>query len=173
MIVWTRRAKDDTLTLVCLAEGAEVRVPFSAAAQESELVRTLLDDMKEAAPSLDVHELGEQATVAAFGGFLQGQPAAPPNQLLPRPRLCVCVHTCDPAVHEKRIHGRTGKNRVTAVQEKKLARPYRKKVDTAVYTRKMLTRPCTHCVHFLSSVRLHTHFSTVFSFVYILLVEYF
>ena len=30
-----------------------------------------------------------------------------------------------------------------------------------------------HCVHFLSSVRLHTHFSTVFSFVYILLVEYF
>ena len=67
----------------------------------------------------------------------------------------MCVHTCDTAVHEKRIHGRRGKNRGTAVQEKKLARPYRKKVDTAVYTRKKLTRPCIHCVHLLSSVRLH------------------
>ena len=74
-------SKDDTLTLVCLADGAEVRVPFSAAAQESELVRTLLDDAKEVAPRLDVHKLGE-ATAAAFGGFLQleGQPAAPGAQ---------------------------------------------------------------------------------------------
>ena len=75
----------------------------------------------------------------------------------------MCVHTCDTAVHEKgytavhekRLHGRTGKNRGTAVQGKKLARPYRKKVDTAVYTEEMLTRPCTHSVHLLSSVRLH------------------
>ena len=47
------------------------------------------------------------------------------------------------------------RNRGTAVQEKKLARPSRKKADTAVYTEEMLTRPCTHSVHLLISVRLH------------------
>ena len=60
----------------------------------------------------------------------------------------------------------------TAVKEKKLARLYREKFDTAVYTGKMLTRPCTHCVQFLSYVRLHNYFSTVFSFAYIFLEEY-
>ena len=46
----------------------------------------------------------------------------------------ICVYTPrDTNVHEKRLHGRTGQNRDTAVQEKKLTRPYRKK----------LTWPCT------------------------------
>ena len=53
----------------------------------------------------------------------------------------MCVRTCDTAVQEKRLHDRTGKIRDTAAHGKKLAWPYRKKVDTAVYTGKMLTRP--------------------------------
>ena len=67
---------DDALTLVCLADGTEVRVPFAAAARESELVRIQMDDVEEAAPRLDVHELDE-VTAAAFAAFLQGQPADP------------------------------------------------------------------------------------------------
>ena len=43
----------------------------------------------------------------------------------------MCVLDCDTAINEERLHGRTVKNRCTAVQEKKLARPYRKKADTA------------------------------------------
>ena len=85
----------------------------------------------------------------------------------------MCVYTPVTWPYMKKVTRPYRENRGMAVQEKKLARPYKEKVDTAVYTRKMLTRPCTHCVHFLSYVRLHTHFSTVFSFVYILLVEYF
>ena len=67
---------DDALTLVCLADGTEVRVPFAAAARESELVRIQMEDVEEAAPRLDVHELDE-VTAAAFAAFLQGQPADP------------------------------------------------------------------------------------------------
>ena len=61
-------------------------------------------------------------------------------------------------------HGRTWKKDTrpyrekasTAVPEKKLTRPCtRKKVDMAVYTEEMLTRPWTHYVHLLISVRLH------------------
>ena len=39
----------------------------------------------------------------------------------------MCVHTCETAVNEKRIHGRTGE---------KAARPYWEKASTAVYTEK-------------------------------------
>ena len=58
-------------------------------------------------------------------------------------KAAVCAHSCDTAVREKRLLVRTGKNRGTTVQEKKLiiARPYREKVDMAVYTGEMLTRP--------------------------------
>ena len=65
---------DDVLTLVCLADGADVRVPFSAAARESELIRIQMDDVEEAGPRLDVHVL-EEVTAVAFSAFLQGQPA--------------------------------------------------------------------------------------------------
>ena len=60
----------DALTLVCLVDGSEVRVSLSAAARESELVRTLLDDVEEASPRLDLHELDEAAAVA-FAVFLE------------------------------------------------------------------------------------------------------
>ena len=56
----------------------------------------------------------------------------------------MCVHTCDTAVNEKRLHGRTGTNRSTAVPGKKPARPctqksehgrvHRGNADTAVPT---------------------------------------
>ena len=47
------------------------------------------------------------------------------------------------------------KKQNTAVQGKKLARLYRKKVDTSVYTEEILKRPWTHSVHLLSSLRRH------------------
>ena len=61
---------NDALTLVCLVDGTEVRVSFSAAVRESELVRTLLDDVEEASPRLDLHELDEAAAVA-FAFYLE------------------------------------------------------------------------------------------------------
>ena len=68
----------------------------------------------------------------------------------------MCVHNCDTAVNEKRLHGLTGTNRSTAVKGKKSSTAvYTEKVNMAVYTEEMRTRPCTHYVHLLSSVRLH------------------
>ena len=86
----------------------------------------------------------------------------------------LCLHTCGTAVHEKKIHGRTGKNRGTAVQEKMLTRTYRQKsrhgrvhmknADTAVHILCTLFEFCTaalafldglfFCVHFTSGIRL-------------------
>ena len=66
----TSAADGVTLTLVCLANGAaEVEVPHSAAAQESELVRTHVDD-EDDAPRLDLHAL-DGAAAAAFADFLR------------------------------------------------------------------------------------------------------
>ena len=66
-------------------------------------------------------------------------------------RTGVCVHTCDTAVNEKRLHGRTGTNRSTAVPGKKPARPC---------TQKKWTWPCTQrkCWH----GRAHTMYTCRF-----------
>ena len=65
----------------------------------------------------------------------------------------MCVHTCDTAVNEKRLHGRTGKNRSTAVREKSQhgrahrksehGRVHRGNADTAVHTQCTLVDFCT------------------------------
>ena len=77
-------------------------------------------------------------------------------------RLCVCTHLWHGRTW-KRVHGRTWKKVTRAYREKpwhgrtgkKASTAVPEKVDTAVYTEEMLTRPCTHSVHLLSSVRLH------------------
>ena len=64
------RSEGVLLTLVCLAEGVAVRVPLSAAAVESELVRNLLED-EEDGPA--VFEVGlNEGQAAAFAAFLGG-----------------------------------------------------------------------------------------------------
>ena len=65
------------------------------------------------------------------------------------------VHTCETAVNEKRIHGRTGEKATRPYREKSYhGRVHIKNWHGHVHMKK-LTRPCTHSVHLLSSVRLH------------------
>ena len=65
---------EDTLTLVCLADGATVRVPMSAAAAESELIRSMLEDANGSAAGtvLQVPWLRERQAMA-FAAFLRDQ----------------------------------------------------------------------------------------------------
>ena len=70
------RSEGALLTLVCLSDGAAVPVPLAAAAAESELVRSMLEDPEdEKAGSVLEVGLGE-GQAAAFAAFLRDPAAA-------------------------------------------------------------------------------------------------
>ena len=74
---------DEVLTLVCIDDGATVRVPLSVAAAESELLQAMLEDVDGSGGDVVLHVPwlgGEQA--ASFATFLSDPLMAPAQGLL-------------------------------------------------------------------------------------------